>query len=189
MQRYLMLLAFLAALLPSGDAEARRVPLETQIRAHGGLSLTNASFTPGFTLGLDTRLTRLLYMDVGGFGSLVDAVGDAESDEAADSYALRHAIYVTPGLRVPHRYGDGLNWDLIGRAGFGAVWAHDAKAERAPLVTDPAFTGGADLVLRWKKVGMRLGGKAFFWQSYAATDREDITVLRPMTSAEFLYQW
>ena len=103
MQRYLMLLAFLAALLPSGDAEARRMPLETQIRAHGG-SRPNASFTPGFTLGLDTRLTRLLYMDVGGFGSLVDAVGDAESDEAADS-ALRHAIYVTPGLRVPYRYG------------------------------------------------------------------------------------
>ena len=182
-------LMLLVALFWSGVASARRVPLETQIRAHGGLSLTNSSFSPGFTLGLDTRLTRLLYMDVGGFGTLAEAVGDSESIEAADSFALRHAIYVTPGLRVPHRYGDGLNWDLVGRAGFAAIWAHDAKAERAPLVTDPGFTAGADLVLRWKKVGMRFGGKAFLWRSYATSDREDITVLRPQTSVEFLYQW
>lgn len=182
-------LMLLLALLWSGVASARRVPLETQIRAHGGLSLVNSTFAPGVTLGLDTRLTRFLYMDVGGFGTLTDVTGDPDAEEASDAFALRHAIYVTPGLRVPHRYGDGLNWDLIGRAGFGAVWAHDAKAERAPLVTDPAFTGGADLVLRWKKVGMRFGGKAFLWRSYASSDREDITVLRPMTSAEFLYQW
>lgn len=182
-------LMLLLAVLWSGVAEARRVPLETQIRAHGGLSLVNSSFAPGATLGLDTRLTRLLYMDVGGFGTLTDVVGDANTGEAADAFALRHAIYVTPGLRVPHRYGEGLNWDLIGRAGFAAIWAHDASAERAPLVTDPGFTGGADLVLRWKKVGMRLGGKAFLWRSFATADREDVTVLRPMTSAEILYQW
>lgn len=182
-------LMVLFAVLWSGVASARRVPMDTQIRAHGGLSLTNSSFAPGFTLGLDTRLTRLLYMDVGGFATLTDETADPEAVEAADAFALRHSIYVTPGLRVPHRYGDGLNWDLIGRAGFGAIWAHDAKAERAPLITDPGFVGGADLVLRWKKVGMRLGGKAFLWRSYSSSDREDITVLRPMTSLEAFYQW
>ena len=88
-------LMVLFAVLWSGVASARRVPMDTQIRAHGGLSLTNSSFAPGFTLGLDTRLTRLLYMDVGGFATLTDETADPEAVEAADAFAHRHSIYVT----------------------------------------------------------------------------------------------
>ena len=175
----------------SAQASARRVPLEAQIRAHGGLSLVNKDINPGATLGLDTRLTRLLYMDVGGFASLVETLGDAAPDEPSDAFSLRHAIYVTPGVRVPHRYGEGWNWDVIGRVGFGAVWAHDAASnnESAAVYTDPALAAGGDFVVRRESVGVRISGRGFWWQSFSALTNEDIGLVRPQASLEFLYQW
>ncbi len=191
MSRFLLVCVALLAALWSNDAAARRVPLDAQIRAHAGLGLADGGFTPGGTAGLDTRLSRILYMDVGGFLSAVPPVTEAAYDPAdpASTFALRHGIYVTPGFRVPHRYGEGFNWDLVGRVGFGVVWANDAAAERAPLVTDPAALGGADLLLRYNKVGLRIAGKAFYWNSFSAPAREEVAMVRPHVAVEGVFQW
>jgi hypothetical protein len=185
------LLLPLCALLWSTTASARRVPLDSQIRAHAGLNLADTTLSPGVSAGLDTRLTRLFYVDVGGFYT----PGEDPPREAlvladpSENFSLEHGVFATPGLRIPHRYGEDFNWDLIGRVGFGVVWSHDAAAERAPDHSDPAFTGGADLLLRYHKVGLRLSGKVFTWSSFSAPALEEITLLRPVFSVEMLYQW
>lgn len=191
MTRLIVACVALLTALWSVDAHARRTPLEAQIRAHAGLGLSDGGLTPGGTAGLDTRLTRLLYMDVGGFLSAVPAEAEVVFNDAdpAESFALRHGLYVTPGLRIPHRYGEGLNWDLIGRAGFGVVWAHDAAATQAQVVTDPAALAGADFLLRYNKVGVRVSGKAYYWQSFSAPAREEVSMLRPHVAVEGVIQW
>ena len=52
-------------------------------------------------------------------------------EDDPQSYALpRHALYATPGWQIPHRYNeDGLNWDVVVRAGFGAMFTKDLSVE------------------------------------------------------------
>lgn len=180
-----------ACLLASTTASAARFGLDPQNRLHAGLSMVNSDFKPGINAGLDSRLSRVLYVDVGGFFTTTDDSGRAapESvDSAADYFELRHGLYVAPGLRVPHRYGEGLNWDLTGRAGFGAVWSTDASSDYA-LHADPALLVGGDLLLRYEQVGLRFGGKLFGYDAFATGPRQQTGVLRPQYFIEGVIQW
>jgi hypothetical protein len=187
-----LLLALLA--LP---AHARRMALEPQNRIHLGLNYADTSV--GLTGGLDSRLTRLVYVDVGGFLSPL-ALRDPglTKDEAPEDFVfVRHAVFVTPGIRVPHRQPDSFTWDVIGRAGFGAVWSTDVVGEyREELFvndalpqTDPTLLGGLDLVVRFDKVGARATGRALYFKPYSWYAGDDLVIVRPVASVEAFYQW
>ncbi len=188
--------ALLASALAGGVAHARPMSLDPLNRVHAGLILTNGHFAPGVTAGLDSRLTRLAAIDVGGFVGLTDpqavSVSRIDTSNAAEWVELRHGLSVTPGLRIPHRYGDGFNWDFIGRAGFGMLWSSDASrdpSKEGSLRTDPALTAGGDLLLRWGKVGVRAGGRAWVYRPYVYGLREELTLVRPQASLEAVVQW
>lgn len=185
------LLAAASLLFASSTASAARYGLDPQNRLHVGFSLADNTLAPGAAAGLDSRLTRLLYVDVGGFFSAKDDTGreaPRTMPEVSDWFELRHGLYVAPGLRVPHRYGDGLNWDLTGRLGFGAVWSADGSADYV-LKADPALLGGADLLLRYESVGVRLTGKGFLYEGFATGPRRATAVFRPQFSIEGVFQW
>lgn len=180
-----------ACLLASTAAQANRFSLDPQNRLHAGLSLVNSDLKPGISAGLDSRLSRVFYVDAGGFFTTTDDTGRTPPDSvesASDYFELRHGLYVAPGLRVPHRYGDGLNWDLTGRLGFGAVWSTDASADYA-LHADPALLGGGDLLLRYEQVGLRVGAKAFAYDAFATGPRQQTGVLRGQYFVEGVIQW
>jgi hypothetical protein len=163
--------------------------MDPQNRVHMGLSLTDGVLAPGLILGLDSRMTRLVYVDVGGFGTLADPPDiDVENVEPPEYITLRHGLTVTPGLRVPHRYGDGINWDLTFRGGFGAVWATDASAENSVQV-DPALLTGADLLIRKESLGLRTTGRIFGFKPFTKKEREEIPMARPQYTIELVYQW
>ena len=63
-------------------------------------------------------------MDVGGFISPIPLPDDVapDSEEGKDFIFLRHGVYVAPGLRIPHRQPSALQWDIIGRPGFAAIF-------------------------------------------------------------------
>lgn len=180
--------AFLALALlvaPSLAAPA----LEPQTRAHAGLSIADNGLALGLAAGFDSRLTRFIYVDVGGFTSATDA-GEATftRDDPKDAIALRHGILVAPGFRVPHRVKGDLSWDIIGRGGFAAVWSEDRSDETSYLAS-PALLVGADALLRYKKVGLRASVKAFGYQPYVDIIGDDVSLVRPAASLEALYQW
>ena len=183
-------LIFLMALfIFSPVANAWIVPLDPQNRAHGGLTLTDHAMAPGFAVGLDSRMTRMIFVDVGGFGTLVppDEVNIDEVEEA-DLIRMRHGLTVTPGLRIPHRYGPGINWDLTIRAGFGAVWATDASAEYATQV-DPALISGADLLVRKGAIGIRPSARLFAFNPFTKRNKEEVPMVRPQYTVEMVFQW
>ena len=171
-------------------AEAWVLPLDPQNRIHAGLSMTDSSLHPGGIMGLDSRMTRLIYVDVGGFVSLDSApeVELASIENDSEFINLRHGITVTPGVRIPHRYSEGINWDFTFRAGFAAVWSSDASSSGV-LQVDPALIGGVDFLLRRDAVGLRLGARMFGLKPYVNHTGTDAVVLRPQTSVEFVYQW
>ena len=185
------LLAVTALLIASAPASAQRFKLEPQNRVHAGLSMTNSSFDLGVSAGFDTRLSQALYVDIGGFATPADDAGRPELsglDDASQYFELRHGVYVAPGLRVPHRYGDGINWDVMGRLGFGGVWSVDGS-NAWETTADPALLAGLDVFLMYKVVGLRLSGKGYLYEGYAAGVSDDTTVFRPQASVEAVFEW
>lgn len=182
------------------SAQAARQVLEPQNRVHGGLSLTGSSMLDassfGATLGFDSRMTRMLFVDLGGFVSPAPLSDMAISfDDPADSIFLRHGLYVAPGLRVPHRVGEGLIWDVMVRGGFAGVWWTDVTATET-LRSDeyladlsPAALVGLDALVRKGKVGGRVAAKGYGFLPFSQSASDSVRVIRPQITAEAFYQW
>lgn len=181
--------------LLSAPALAARVPLDPQTRVHAGVSVTG---TPdiGVALGLDARMTRLVFMDLGGFVSPAPLADDiAHPDDPSEALRLRHGLYATPGLRIPHSAKEGLTWDLIFRGGIGAVWVADLTPSDAQddsgftVNLDPAGVGGLDLLLRKDKVGGRASAKVFAFTTVVNDSRDAEFRAMPVGTIELFYQF
>ena len=188
----------LAATLFSSTATAGRMPLESLNRVHGGLAITDNASGIGGVLGMDSRLTRLVFVDLGGFltpgDQQFDASIDPETQDPKEWYTLRNGLYAAPGMRIPHRYKDGFNWDLIGRAGFAALWIADESQRIIPntdalVYSEAALLVGADVLFRFDEVGIRLSGKAYGWQAYSPVKQTETSTIRPQFTVEGVYQF
>ena len=163
---------FAVVLLASPRAEAQRMALDPLNRVHVGTSIAEGpnGLDAGLTLGLDSRLTRVIFVDVGGWLTPSRLSGDFDLDENAGSDStifLRHGIYATPGFRLPHRTKGTLRWDLIARGGFAAIWLVDVHPDALVMgdteyrvSTEPSALVGLDGQLRKDRVGAR-----FTWRS------------------------
>lgn len=193
MKRLITALGLLGLSLP---AVAARMPMEPQNRAHFGASIVDLDAI-GISAGLDSRLTRFMYVDVGGFASAsAQDLAVPTSDDAgiSDYVKTRHSLWVAPGFRIPHRYGDGLRWDLFLRGGFGVVWSQDLSNE-GNYLTNPAGLGGADFMLQKGKVGARVSGKVFAYRAfpnvafYEKWGASELGVISNQITVEAIYQW
>ena len=118
---------------------------------------------------------------------------------------MRHGIWFAPGVRIPHRYGEGLIWDVFFRGGFATVWSDDASAGDYSHINNPeanfdtlfdvALVGGLDLLIRKGKFGVRASGKGFFYKTYPAIAWQkdwaatELFVMSPQVSLEGVYQF
>lgn len=173
------------------------MPLDPQTRLHMGLSLNNGVESKGITGGMDSRLSRFISIDVSGFISASETftlTPDESDSTVSDWVTLRHGLYAAPGIRVPHRYGEGLVWDLFFRVGFGSVWSQDASNEYDWLF-DAALLGGVDALVRQGPIGVRVAAKGFFYKTYpniAWTKNwsgSELLVMSPQVTVEALYQF
>ncbi len=181
----------------SGTAHARRLALDPENRIHLGAALTDSS-SFGIIGGLDSRLTRVLYVDIGGFLSPIPLADDIVpvSEDGKDFVFLRHGIYVGPGVRVPHRQPASFQWDLTGRLGFAAVWSNDVHPdntllpnERYELEATPSLLGGLEALVRKDAIGVKLSARGYLFRPFSQFERADLVLLRPQYIAEFVYQW
>lgn len=187
----------LLALLWCLPAQARRLALEPENRIHLGAALTDST-SLGVFGGLDSRLTRVVYVDVGGFVSPIPLADDIvpATDDGRDYIFLRHGIYVGPGLRLPHRQPASFQWDVTGRLGFAAVWSNDVHPdnsttpnERFEIEADPALLGGIEGLIRKDSVGLKLSARGYLFRPFSQFEGLDLVLLRPQYIAEFVYQW
>lgn len=192
----MFLIASLLLLLDSANAQS--MALDPQNRLHAGLNVTDGPSGFGVTGGFDSRLTRIIALDVGAFGSPVPIAKDFAVDEmsSADMFRLRHGVYLTPGVRIPHPQPKRWAWDVFLRAGGGVIWA----ANLSPTVPadagmnysirpDPAGVAGADAMVRFGKFGVRVFGKAWMFDVVQTTPVQTFFVVRPQWGVEALVQW
>jgi hypothetical protein len=164
-----------------------RLAMEPQNKVHFGASLISSSH--GFSIGMDSRLTQLIYVDIGGFASLNNTDSFEVDEEDPKSYVIaRHALYAMPGWRIPHRYKeDKWNWDVFIRAGFGCMFSKDLSID--VINTDPAVLAGLEGTLRKDNVGVRFMVKEFYFKPYVTESRQEEIYFSEQYSTEFFIQF
>lgn len=184
-----IILCILCALPKSGEAVRRA--LEPQNRLYAGVVQSDGGF--GGTVSIESRLTQLITINMGGFVSTPVHYGDGESSDEQDWVSLNHGLWAAPGWRIPHRYGKGnLNWDIVGRAGFACVFTTDAFREDLYLI-DPAGIVGLDGYIRYKVsedniIGLRMSNKMFAYQPDLTRTLKGLPIQRFQHGIEFFWQ-
>ena len=113
-----------------------------------------------------------------------------------DYSQLRHGVYATPVLRIPHPQPKSWAWDVFVRGGGGVIWTANLEPG-APVDTetrygirpDPAGVVGADALVRFGKVGVRASAKAWMFDVLQTVPSENFFVVRPQCGIEALVQW
>lgn len=192
-----MLSLVLVSLASVGVAQASSV-LEPQDRIHVGVSVVDSPAPVGIMGGFDSRLTRVVAIDIGGFGTLQRMpLGVASEDADYRTYfELRHGLYIMPGLRIPHPQPKSWAFDLFLRAGGGAVWVantdptHPGFDGANYVVTPgPAAMAGADGIVRFGSFGLRLSGKAVGFSASRDAGDEAWFLVHSQWGAEGFVQW
>lgn len=194
-----MLSLALLSLTTVGAAHASAL-LDPQNRLHVGVSVVDAPSPVGLGVGFDSRLSRVFSMDIGGFVSPVPILPGVAAGGSADAYPgyfeLRHGLYITPGLRIPHAQPRTWAFDVVGRLGGGAVWVANTDPARAGfqstnyLVTaTPAGIAGAEALVRVGNVGVRVSGKAVGFGASTDTPQQGWFLVRSQWGVEGFYQW
>jgi hypothetical protein len=192
----------LIALLAAPPAHASNMALDPQNRLHVGASVVPGPSPVGVTAGFDSRLTRVLAIDFGGFASptpLPEGLGtdaDGEEVELPDSAHLRHGLYVTPGLRIPHAQPRTWAWEVFVRGGAGVAWVADVSPDSAPteglrysVTPDIAGVAGADALVRFGRFGVRATGRAWMFDTVQVSPSETFFIPRSQFGVEGLVQW
>lgn len=190
--------ALLTMVLLAGEASASQTALDPQTRLHVGFSVVPSPGGVGLTAGFDSRLTRILAIDVGAFASpmrLPDGIAPTAGTRP-DFVLLRHGIHVMPGFRIPHQQPRTWAWEVFLRGGAGVAWAADLSPEAAitgdtTYAVDPKISGigGGDLLVRFGAVGLRASGKAWMFEVLDPSPLKAYVAVRSQFGVEFLFQW
>ena len=172
-------------------AEAVRLALEPQNRLIVGGALIDGS--PGITTSVESRLTQLVYINMGGSISTPKHFGDSNSSDEQDWVEMNHLIWAAPGWRLPHRYQGNVNWDVILRGGFACVFTTDAFRDDLFLI-DPAGLVGIDAYLHYVETdqqafGVRVTNKIFAYQPDLTRTRAGLPIQRTHHGLEMFLQW
>ena len=174
-------------LLAGSLAQAQMVVLDPQNRITGGLSYTDGSL--GLSLSFDSRLSQLIFINIGGFRGLTSTEFNPTKDDPKSWVNLRHGLWASPGLRFPHRYKkDAINWDFILRTGFGCVFSDVAGGDDWMLM-EPAGLGGADFLLRKDKYGLRISAKTFITHPFLTELNSKPWIFNHQQTVEVFYQF
>lgn len=177
------------------DASAGSMALEPQNRFHLGLSMVDGPSPVGASLGFDSRMTRLLSMDIGMFVSPFPIAEDysREVESYGQNFHLRHGVYFMPGLRVPHPQPREWAWELFVRAGAGALWTAntDEAVAGSPMSVRPGAggTAGVDAFARFGSYGVRAYGRGWVFGGSRTSPDEVFVLVRPQFGLEALFQW
>ena len=192
-----MLVIASLALLTAGTANASQMALDPQNRLHLGVNFVDGSV--GLTGGFDSRLTRLVAVDIGGFVSplaVADETPFEEHTPLPEMTFLRHGIYAAPGLRLPHAQPRTWAWELFARAGGGVIWVANLDPNLQPgensehaVITDIAGLVGADALIRFGQFGIRASGKAWMFEQIQTSPIQSFFFVRPQIGIEALLQW
>ena len=168
-------------------AQAQMFSLNPLNRLSAGVSYVDSSI--GSSVSFESRLTQITYVNIGAFRSLSEP--EFEGEGVDDQIKLRHGVWAAPGLRLPHRYSkskNAINWDVFLRTGFGCFF-NDVADKPDAFNMEPGAILGADFLLLWRNVGLRMSGKGVFQKAYVSKESQSLMLISPLTTVEFYTQF
>ncbi len=187
------------------NTAAAGAALEPQVRLHVGANYVGGPSPFGLSLGMDARLTRIVGIDLGGFATPVPIGAEHITLEEDDSdyFHLRHAVYVAPGLRIPHPQPRTWAWEFFVRGGGGVIWFADttpgfadttpdvADADEAQYAVTPGIGGfgGADAFVRFGHFGVRVLGRAWVYEGQHRQPADPALLVQPQLAVEGIVQF
>ena len=168
-------------------AHAQMFQMEPLNRVSAGVSYVESSF--GGVVGFESRLTHLIYLNIGGFQTIGDL--NFQGEELRDQIKLKGGLWAMPGLRFPHRYNkskNAINWDIIVRTGFGCFF-NDIADKPDAFNMEPGGLLGLDFYLLWNNIGLRFSGKGVYQKAYVPTKNESLQMISPFGSFEIYSQF
>ncbi|MCP4810514.1 MAG: hypothetical protein GY913_09350 [Proteobacteria bacterium] len=185
----------LLGLFASTPAEAARPAMDPEIKLHAGVSKVAAPGAYGFMVGMDSRMTRFVYLDLGAFFSPVP-VGELEDAELdpQEYFRLRHTVYILPGWRIPHKQPDAITWDVLLRVGPGVTWSasmfpNDTPNHENLLQVDSSGVAGIDAYVKKGDIGLRASGKFIVTAPFYESNFSDVMFWGTQFGLEALYQF
>ena len=155
--------------------------MDPQNKVHAGASWLDRVWS---ALGLDSRLTQLIYIDIGGFFSVND-IWYFSCWRWPPSYACLD-MPVCHQVGIPHRYNeDGLNWDWWS----SRLWCNVYKGLKCrgcdsnwscPIRVQIFFEKGT---IRWEVLVQRL-----YFKPYISDLREEQLIFQSQFALSFLFQ-
>ena len=194
-----LMLGLVVAALASTPAHAVRPSLDPEVRIHAGASIVQGPGPVGMMVGLDSRLTRFVYVDIAGFVSPfgLERLDLGDDADVQDYMRLRHSVHMLPGFRIPHRQPQKFSWDVILRGGTGVAWSANLapiNVQTAPnhepaVQMDVAAIGGLDALIRLEHVGLRGTARFLGMAPFYETDGTDRFFWATQYGIEALYQF
>jgi hypothetical protein len=177
------------------QAEASPSTVNPRVRVHAGAVVSEGPNPTGFTLGVDSRASRFIYLDIGGFLNPFSTFDDLDLDNLRAPHLARHGMYILPGLRIPHRQPKAFSWDVTFRGGFGILWTSYVGTKinpsygSRPLDADIMTAAGLDFGIRRGALGLRFAGRVLVATPHDYGEKTDPLFYAPQLSVEGLYQF
>ena len=191
-----ILLILAAGLLWTQTAEAGGNAMNPRVRAHLGAAITEGPNGIGITGGMESRLSRLIYVDLGALYNPVSLSPDELGDqEFSQRFLVRDYIYILPGLRIPHKQPVNFQWDFNVRAGPAVLWTAYVGDVLNPetlydaLEMDVSMLAGADLGLMFGQVGVRISGRMVLAMPFDQSQGKGVFIAVPQGGLEAFYQF
>jgi hypothetical protein len=177
------------------QAEASPSTVNPRVRVHAGAVVSEGPNPTGFTVGIDSRASRFIYLDIGGFLNPFSSFEDLDLDSLRAPHLARHGMYILPGLRIPHRQPKAFSWDVTFRGGFGILWTSYVGTKinpsygSRPLDADIMTAAGLDFGIRRGALGLRFAGRVLVATPHDYGEKKDPLFYAPQLSVEGLYQF
>ena len=177
-------------------AQAAGNSMNPRIRAHVGAVITEGPNPIGITGGMESRMSRLLYVDLGAMVNpasiRLEELGDQEFSQ---DFLVRDYIYIMPGLRIPHKQPVNFQWDINLRAGPAVLWTAYVGDVLNPetlydeLEMDVSMLTGADLGLMFGSMGVRFSGRVVLAMPFDQARGTGQFIWVPQGGIEAFYQF
>ena len=191
-----LILVFISLFFMNDVVEAAQSNLNPRVRVHGGAVVSEGPTPLGFTVGIDSRASRFIYLDIGGFMNPFNPItNDLDRDGLRSPHLVRHGIYALPGIRIPHRQPKNFSWDVTFRTGFGLLWTTFAGTKTnpnygsQPLDADVMTAAGMDFGIRRGALGIRAAGRVLISWPHDYSSQSDPFFWAPQVALEGLYQF
>ena len=161
-------------LFTASFAQAQMFNIKPLNRLSAGVSYVDESYAASMTF--ESRLTQIVYLNIGGFRSFseVELLGTASRSIEIKAWYMGCSRISNASSLSKRRKCNQLGF-------FYSRWFwlffNDVADKPYAFNMEPGGVLGADLLILWRRIGMRLSGKSVFQKAYVTKESQSLMLI------------